>query len=165
MKTLDLDASRDLFYELFADIWMTFCNTLPKVLWQIFPTDPWHSARGDYSWHLLVNYSVAATNLTESLDHPVSALKVDKFMLGRAVAYPICAFALLEIRLGAVVKLMRNLERLGPATVLESIRCIPGHLMPPPGLLYFLCSLLLYCFRGFPPKHPCNDCQLYKNTQ
>ena len=47
------------------------------------------------------------------LKRPVSAVEVNDFMLERAKEYPICALVLLEIRMGTVVKLMRNAERIG----------------------------------------------------
>ena len=43
---------------------------------------------------------------------PVSAVQVNKFMLERAEEYPLCALVLLELRMGTVVKIMKNSEHL-----------------------------------------------------
>lgn len=43
----------------------------------------------------------------------MSAVEVNHLMLDRAQAYPLCAFALLVMRLVTVAKLMRNAESKG----------------------------------------------------
>jgi hypothetical protein len=109
-----LNASGKYFEELLKDIWSSFCNLWDKVKWILFPTNP-RQRKSNYSWCLFANYAVAAMNLCWRQNHDVSAVevKVNKFMLERAQEYPICALALLKIRIGTVLKLMRNSEKLG----------------------------------------------------
>lgn len=122
-----LNASGEYFEELLKGIWSSFRDSWDKVKWILFPTDP-RQREGDYSWCLLANYAVAAHNLCENLGRDVSAVEVNDFMLQRAEEYPLCALALLEIRVGSVLKLMRNSEKLGSrgcvSTFLSAIRLI-----------------------------------------
>jgi hypothetical protein len=65
------------------------------------------------SWGLLAGYAAAASNLKVDLGRDPSPVEVNEFMLERARQYPFCAFALLEMRMAAVAKLMRNAESKG----------------------------------------------------
>ena len=65
------------------------------------------------SWGLLAGYAAAASNLKVDLGRDPSPVEVNEFMLERARQYPFCAFALLEMRMVAVAKLMRNAESKG----------------------------------------------------
>jgi len=72
--------------------------------------------------------STFVTKPKNKKNRPVSSVEVNDFMLQRAKDYPLCAFALLELRIGTVMKLMRNSERLGIRgcvdTFLTAIRLI-----------------------------------------
>ena len=122
-----LNASGEYFEEYLKDIFRAFRDTAAKVDWILKPSDP-RQRENDYSWYLLASYAVAAKNLSEQEDRPVSSVEVNDFMLQRAKDYPLCAFALLELRIGTVMKLMRNSERLGIRgcvdTFLTAIRLI-----------------------------------------
>ena len=54
------------------------------------------------------NVSCGRKNVAEMEMQPVSAVQVNKFMLERAEEYPLCALVLLELRMGTVVKTMKN---------------------------------------------------------
>jgi hypothetical protein len=56
----------------------------------------------------MANYAVAARNLKYHKRWDVSSVEVNDFMRQRAKEYPICVFALLEIRMDTVLKLMCN---------------------------------------------------------
>lgn len=62
---------------------------------------------------LEAGYAVAAANLQFDKQRRVSVTEVNDFMLNRAKKYPLCAFALLEMCMVTVAKLMRNVERKG----------------------------------------------------
>ena len=107
-----LNASGEYFEELLKGVWSSFRDTIEKVKWILFPSDP-RQRESDYSWCLLAHYWVAASELRKHLGKDVSAVEVNDFMIQRAIEYPICALALLEIRVGTVIKLMRNSEKRG----------------------------------------------------
>jgi hypothetical protein len=52
-------------------------------------------------------------NLHQHQNRDMSAVEVNGFMLLRAQEYPTCVLALLEIRIGTVLILMCNSEKLG----------------------------------------------------
>jgi hypothetical protein len=122
-----LNASGEYFQVLLRDLWSSYRDSAEKLNWAIFPSDP-RQREEEYSYHLLANYAVAAENLRNSLGRDVSAVEVNEFMIERAKQYPICALALLEIRIGSVMKLLRNSEKLGPrgcvSTFLTAIRLL-----------------------------------------
>jgi hypothetical protein len=107
-----LNASGEYFQELLKDVWSSFRDTLEKVLWILFPSDP-RQHEVEYSWCLLAHYAVAAANLRRHKGCDVSAVEVNDFMLQWAKEYPLCAMVLLEIRVGTILKLMRNSEKIG----------------------------------------------------
>ena len=122
-----LNASGEYFEELLKNVFSAWRNSWDKVRWILTPSDP-RQRENEYSWYLLASYVVAAENLSKHLGRDVSSVEVNDFMLERAKEYPICALALLELRMGTVVKLMRNAEKLGPRgcvrTFLTAIRLI-----------------------------------------
>jgi hypothetical protein len=124
-----LNASGEYFEELLKDIWSSFHDSWDKVKWILFPTDP-RQRESDYSWCLLANYAVAAMNLRQHQKRDVSAVEVHEFMLERAREFPICALALLEIRIGSVLKLMRNSEKLGRRGCVETFFSAIRLIMP-----------------------------------
>ena len=108
-----LNASGEYFEELLKNVFSAWRDSWDKVRWILTPSDP-RQRENEYSWYLLASYVVAAENLSKHLGRDVSSVEVNDFMLERAKEYPICALALLELRMGTVVKLMRNAEKLGP---------------------------------------------------
>ncbi|KAL3774776.1 hypothetical protein ACHAWO_012213 [Cyclotella atomus] len=111
MKTLN--AHGDLFYDLLNDVYSAIRDTLDKRLWILNKISDPRQAESDRSWALLAGYAVAASNLKIDLERDLSPVEVNEFMLERARQYPFCAFALLEMRMVAVAKLMRNAESKG----------------------------------------------------
>ena len=107
-----LNASGEYFQELLKDVWSAFRDTWEKVQWILFPSDP-GQREVEYSWCLLAHYAVAAINLRQHKGMDVSAVEVNGFMLQRAKEYPLCAMVLLEIRVGTILKLMHNSEKIG----------------------------------------------------
>ena len=107
-----LNASGEYFQELLKDVWSSFRDTWEKVQWILFPSDP-RQREVEYSWCLLAHYAVAAANLRRHKGCDVSAVEVNDFMLQRAKEYPLCAMVLLEIRVGTILKLLRNSEKIG----------------------------------------------------
>ena len=124
-----LNASGEYFEELLKDIWSSFRDSWDKVKWILFPTDP-RQRESDYSWCLLANYAVAAMNLHQHQKCDVSAVEVHEFMLKRAREFPICALVLLEIRIGTVLKLMRNSKKLGRRGCVETFFSVVRLIMP-----------------------------------
>ena len=108
-----LNASGEYFEELLKDMFSAWRDSWDKVRWILTPSDP-RQRENEYSWYLLASYAVAAKNLADHKGRPVSSVEVNDFMLQRAKEYPICALALLELRIGSILKLMRNAEKLGP---------------------------------------------------
>jgi hypothetical protein len=107
-----LNASGEYFQELLKDVWSSFRDTWEKVQWILFPSDP-RQREVEYSWCLLAHYYIAAANLRRLKGGDVSAVEVNDFMLQRAKEYPLCAMVLLEIRVGTILKLLRNSEKIG----------------------------------------------------
>ena len=150
-----LNASGEFFEEHLKDIFRAFRDTAAKVDWILKPSHP-RQRENDYSWYLLASYAVAAKNLSDQEDCPVSSVEVNDFMLQWAKDYPLCAFALLELRIGTVMKLMRNSERLGIRgcvdTFLTAIRLIlPLFAVTHKTDYVYLCQDLLKWYGG------CND--------
>lgn len=122
-----LNASGEYFTELLKDIFSSFRDTWKKVEWILYPSDP-RQREYDSSCCLLAHIAEAERNLRKHYGRKVLAVEVNDFMLERATEFPICAFALLEIRVTTVLKLMRNSEKLGHRgcvqTYLSTIRLI-----------------------------------------
>jgi UDP-N-acetylglucosamine transferase subunit ALG13 len=110
MKTLN--ASGDLLFDWLDKVVLTFRETKEKRLWDIFPTDP-NQRLYDDKWCALASYSVVVTNLKQKMNRNPTPVEVNDFMVKRAIEYPICALALLELRLNTAAKLMRNAARFG----------------------------------------------------
>lgn len=110
MKTLN--ASGETFFDLLDTVWEAVRTTVEKRMWIIAPTDP-RQREQDASKTILAHYAEAERNLRMELDRDVTAVEVNAFMIERAKEYPICALALLELRMATVAKLMRHAEHVG----------------------------------------------------
>ncbi len=124
-----LNASGEYFEEILKDIWLSFCDSWDKVKWILFPTDP-RQCESDYSRCLLANYAVAALNLCQHQKRDMSVVEVHEFVLERAREFPMCALALLEIRIGTVLKVTCNSEKLGRRGCVETFFSAIRLIMP-----------------------------------
>lgn len=110
MKTLN--ANGEFFEALLRGVVAAIRDTLDKQNWFLFVSDP-RQREEEYPIIVLAHYLVAYEELREVLERDVTAEEVLDHMLERGEKYATCAFALLELRMGAIAKLMRNSERVG----------------------------------------------------
>jgi len=110
MKTLN--ANGEFFEPLLREVVSSIRDSLDKQNWFLFPSDP-RQREQEYPLLALAHYLVAYKELEEVEGRNVSAKEVHEFMLERGEDHATCAFALLELRMGAIAKMMRCSERLG----------------------------------------------------
>ena len=110
MKTLN--AQGELFEQMLTHFFSSWRNSIERVRWILFPSDP-RQREGKYPFYALVHNVAASIALYSHNTDIISAVDVNKFMMERALEHPICNLVLLELWMGAIAKNMRMPEWIG----------------------------------------------------
>ena len=107
-----LNVAGELFEDILREVIKVYRDSKDKVNFYLFPNDP-NQRKQEEKWYQLCHYHEAEQFLSRSLKRKPTAVEVNDFMLERAEKYPLCALFLFELRVGSIIRLMINSERMG----------------------------------------------------
>lgn len=110
LKTLNVGG--ELFEDILREVIKVYRDSKDKVNYYLFPNDP-NQRKQEEKWYQLCHYHEAEQFLSKERKRKVTAVEVNDFMLERAEKYPPCALFLFELRVGSIIRLMINSERMG----------------------------------------------------